>query len=201
MGWWDGESAGQRTARMYGENSQRMQQGARERDDINYQRRQEDNYQRQNWQHKTMTFEAEQQRARAERRYPIYTSPAEVPDMPRGNEGQQVSVSPFAGIIGAGFIVAGLVFFLIIALLWSVFALVAPIVGVAIRVIVALLVVGAVGLTVTWLIMHFTAKDDPVKIHRAKLFNPVRVTKVLVLFLGEWLKERKARRAAQKNAA
>ncbi|WP_411373284.1 hypothetical protein ACLH0K_08890 [Arthrobacter sp. MPF02] len=183
---------------MNGENAQRMQQGARERDDINFQRSQEAAYQRQNWQHETMTFEAEQRQARAEGRYPMFASPAQVPDMPRGNEGQQLPVSPFAGILGAGVIVAGLVFVLIAALIWSVFALLAPIVGVAIRVIVLLLIVGAAGLTVAWLIMRLTAKDDPAKLHRAKLFNPVRVAKVLVLFVGDWYKERKGRRASKK---
>jgi hypothetical protein len=119
--------------------------------------------------------------------------------VPRGNEGK-VTVSPFAGLIGAGAIVAAIVFFLVVSLIWSVFALLAPIVEGAIRIFALLLIVGAVGLMVTWLIMHFTAKGDPAKIHRAKLFNPIRVAKVLILFAGDWFKERKARRAEKRAA-
>lgn len=38
--------------------------------------------------------------------------------------------------------------------------------------------------------MHFTAQDDPEKIRRAELFNPVRVARVMVSFAADSYKER-----------
>lgn len=192
MGWFS-ETAGERYARLNGENTRRMQQGARERDDINHQRSQEATYQRQNWQHKTLTFEAEQRLARSEGRYPIYASPAQVPDMPRGGEEQQSSSSDFTippvAILAVLVIIAG-------SILMSILAALGPIVDFIIRMAILAIFVGAIALTLVWLVMHFTAKDDPEKIRRAKLFNPVRVAKVLTGFAVDSYKERKARKNA-----
>lgn len=56
------------------------------------------------------------------------------------------------------------------------------------------MLVAAAGLTVTWMVMHFTAKDDPARIHRARLFNPFRVVKVLWAFGTEWFIARRLRK-------
>jgi hypothetical protein len=69
-----------------------------------------------------------------------------------------------------------------------------PIIQIAFQVIGTILLVGVGGLTVTWLIMHFTAKDDAARIHRAKLFNPLRVAKVLWAFGTEWFIARRLRK-------
>jgi hypothetical protein len=74
--------------------------------------------------------------------------------------------------------------------------MIAPIVQMAFQILGTILLIGIAGLTVTWLILHFTAKDDPAKIHRAKLWNPLRVAKVVWNFGAEMIAARRARKRA-----
>ncbi|GAA1772225.1 hypothetical protein GCM10009712_20320 [Pseudarthrobacter sulfonivorans] len=180
FGWFgDSESVGQRTQRMRGENAERQHQNARIRDDINYRRAQEAEYEKKNWEHKTLAFQAEQRSAASAGRLPMFMSPAMVQDMPRPYQppkpvapqpepAQHTPLNPLLVIA----LVAGFVIFVIIP---TIFAMLGPIIQIAFQIIGSVLLIGAAGLTVTWLILHFTAKDDPAKIHRAKLFDPIRV--------------------------
>ncbi|QOD05736.1 hypothetical protein [Pseudarthrobacter sp. BIM B-2242] len=177
---------------MQGENSKRMHEAARERDDINYQRSQESAYQSQNWQHKKLTFEAEQRTAHREGRPPLYASPVEVPDMPRTDEGLEPAPKSTEGLHPA-FVVAAVIFIVFVFVLPAL----GPVIEVAVRIIVLTLLAGLAGLTVTWLILRSLAKDDPAKVHRAKLFNPVRVSKILALTVYDLVR---ARFGSKKNS-
>lgn len=200
MGWWsEPDSASERSARLNGQNADRNHQNARTRDDINFLRRQEADYDKKNWDHKKMAFEAEQRLAARENRVPRFMSPAAVPDMPRPyqpprhvpvQQEEQGGDFSWLGILAVGCVV---VFFVIPAIL----SMIAPVLQAAFQIIGTVLMVGAAGLTLTWLVMHFTAKDDPARIHRAKLWNPIRIGRVLWRFGSELLAARRARKTEQ----
>jgi hypothetical protein len=199
FGWFgDGESVGQRTQRMRGENAERKHQNDRLRDDINYRRATEADYEKKNWDHKTLAFQAEQRAAAKAGRLPIFMSPAMVPDMPRPFQPPRAAApqpepeqsTPMNPMLVLA-LVAGFVIFVVIP---TILTMLGPIIQIAFQVIGTILLVGVGGLTVTWLIMHFTAKDDAARIHRAKLFNPLRVAKVLWAFGTEWFIARRLRK-------
>lgn len=199
------DSASERAADMYGKNQQRNHESARERDDINYQRRREADYERQNWENKKFTFQAELQAAQAEGRRPRYASPAEVPDIPRFAEPEPATSSDGGGIPRWMILIAvAYIGFLALSMILTAIAeAVGPVVAVffgAVSFIInaafILIAVGVVVCTVLWQLKKRKAQGDPELLRTAEMWNPLKIGKAGWLVAKDLRAERRRKRSA-----
>ncbi|EMY34058.1 hypothetical protein D477_011586 [Arthrobacter crystallopoietes BAB-32] len=207
MGLFGYDSASERAASMQGSNAREQSRRARERDDINFQRRQEADYERRNWENKKMAFEAEQRRAAREGREPMYASPYEVPDIPTFfQEPEPVRESTGGGIpgwvwlIGAAYLLMmllGAVMQAIVDTLGTAAVVVFNIISVLLNVGFTLVIAAVVVLTVVWLVKRAKAKGDPELLKAANMWNPLRIGKASWLVAKDLRRERAARRPTQ----
>lgn len=213
MGWFsDDETGAERAARIKGENqaAEHSRRHASKEDEREH--KQQERWDAENARYQRAEYEADlaawkKNPAEYERRY---SSPFDVPEMPgnpiydqirqrhlREQTRAQVKTQPESGgippiviKIGVGCIV---LFFVLPALAKTVL----PVVGGFINVVWTILLSAAAALTVAWLVLKLTAGEDPVKVRRAQLFNPLRIGKVVYQVVREHLAERRARKNAE----
>jgi hypothetical protein len=194
MAW--GESASERAARRYGENQQQKNRDINDRDDKLHARETEKTYERRNWQNKQAAFGAEQRLAYSEGRQPRYSSPYEVPDIPRAvAEPASESMWSTWFVIGVGaIIVLGVLLDFIGGLLGGVIAAVFQIISVVFSVIFWTLLIGIAALTAFWLFKRHQAGDDEEKIKAARMWNPWNIARASSGMAIDAIKERRARK-------
>ncbi|MET4144246.1 hypothetical protein [Arthrobacter sp. UYCo732] len=201
MGWlFDDETGAERAARIRGENQAAEHARKRNAKQSDYEQAQYDKWDSDNRKYKHAEYSAD---LAAFKRNPTtyerqYTSPADVPDMPgepfffaRRDEAPAAPQSEGMPLIAK--IILGIV--AVFLILPAILKAIMPMVGAVLNTI-WLILLSAVGLlALVWIILKLTAGDDPVKIRRAKKFNPVLLGGLVYQVIREVLAERKARKS------
>lgn len=204
MGWWDDETGAERAARINGQNQAAHHARRESSKEEEREHKKQERWEAENLRYQRAEYEADlaawkKNPTEYERRY---SSPYDVPDMPGNPEfdrirerhqREQAQARPqdeeMPAFLKIGLVVLGVIFILP-ALLQAIM----PTVGQVLQ-IIWLILLGLAGLlTVVWLVLKLTAGDDPKKIHRARLFNPIRIGTIVYQVIREQRAERRARK-------
>ncbi|GAA4034875.1 hypothetical protein GCM10023063_18890 [Arthrobacter methylotrophus] len=210
MGFWDAEETGaERAARIKGENQAAEHARRQASKEEEREHKQQERWDAENLRYQRAEYEADlaawkKNPAEYERRY---SSPFDVPEMPGNPIYDQIRArsqreqaraqaqprdEPMPAFLKVGLVVLGVIFILP-ALLQAIM----PTVGHVLQ-IIWLIVLSLAGLlTAVWLVLKLTAGDDPVKLRRAQLVNPVRIGTIIYQVVREHLAERRARKNAE----
>lgn len=205
MGFWDAEETGaERAARIRGENQAAQHARMRNSKEEDHEKALHAQWSKENIAYKRAEYQADLAAWKKdpngyERRY---DSPADVRDMPgepffpirRDYVPSEPEASGDTPLIVK--LIGGAI--LLFVVLPALFKMAIPVIGGIIQTIWLIVLSLAGLLTVVWLILKLTAGEDPAKLQRAQLFNPLRIGKVIYQVIREHLAERAARKNVER---